>query len=110
MSRTTVIQICVGNAVAMAHKRQIRVCKEKTPWQGPTALIREQQHDTVRSNPTRTSNPTTNLDDEPPSGVPAQAPKGGRKRRRQESENDNLVLRRSKRVKKVNRKDDFHYD
>lgn len=98
-----VFQICVGNVETMAHKTQIRISKTNTTWQRPNVLVRREDGDGQDSVLRIPDVEPLDEEHEP------EAPRGGRKRRRPVSSCDPVELRRSKRSRKSNRKDDYYY-
>lgn len=109
-----IFQICIGNAEVMAHRTQIRVCKGSTQWQSPNVWITSQEpRNEPLMSPGRKTPTSDNLSavDDPPNGEDNRdrTPKGGAKRKRQDSGSCLTELRRSKRTKKVFRSDDFYY-
>lgn len=88
----------------MAHRGQIKICNDASSWQRPNVLINRRETD-------EGANAT--------SGVPAEQQdseaehrglsRNSRKRQRQVPDKDVVEPRRSKRMRKENKSDDFCY-
>lgn len=97
-------QIRIGSANVMAHRTQIKICKD-TSWQRPNVLINlggaesvsneEQGASTVQQNESRDK--------------PKELPRGSKKRKHPVSEDEATEPRRSKRERKTNKSDDYFY-
>lgn len=104
-----IFQISIGSVVAMAHRTQIRICKEDSTGQGPNVWV------TLRQQHGRHQDPPSLIipDVEPPPRTEdgrTQTPRGARKRMHPIPVDDVVELRRSKRSKKSNRRDEYHYN